>query len=165
MPGSYTLKPRANAAGTHALTTAGTFYSDGTYDGTTSSTGGGTMTDISAIHSWLTVVLDVTNADTDADDTLDVYIDSYISGKWINLVHFPQIVGTTAAITYAATLTDQYATAALVTVTADPSANTVRALGPGTKIRARWVIVDSNGAGGAGDGDVSFSFGIYASGL
>ena len=47
----------------------------------------------------LVFLLNVTNADTDANDTLDVYIQESPDGgtTWNDIAHFAQILGTTAA--------------------------------------------------------------------
>lgn len=148
---AYTLKRN-----TAALTTAGTFYSNGTNAGSTDSTVG--WVNVSEMDEAL-VVLKVTNADTDAGDTLDVYIDGYVEGVVVNLIHFTQIVGTASATTYAATLTDKIATTTIVDVTSDAAAGTQRALGYPEKIRARWVMANT------GTVDLSMSFGIYVSGV
>lgn len=93
-------------------------------------------------------VLDVTNADTDAADTLDVYIDVSPDGQtWFNSTHFTQIVGNGAAAKIAAKVTkggDFADPDAVLAITADAAAGVVRQLGIMPYIRYRSVVVDAS---------------------
>jgi hypothetical protein len=120
----------------------------------------------SANGSWVTgldpfthleVLLNVTVADTDAGDTLNVYIDASPDGGTtaINIIAFTQIIGTDAAkkliaaVHLAANLTD-------VDVTSDLTAHDPPRSFIGNAIRYRSVIVD------AGGDDASFTYGVSA---
>lgn len=101
------------------------------------------------------ILLDVTNCDTDATDTLDVYVDVLISGtKWINAVHFTQRIGTDGAVTEYATLNPGYTETFVIVATADAAVATVRPGVFGSQMRARWTIVDGGGAA------ASFTFAV-----
>lgn len=92
-------------------------------------------------------VLDVTNADTDATDTLDVYIDVSPDGvTWFNSTHFTQILGNGSAAKIAAKVTKggDFADAdAVLAITSDAAAGVVRQLGIMPFIRYRSVVVDA----------------------
>lgn len=103
------------------------------------------------------VLFDLTVADTDAGDTLDVYIDVSLDGStWLNAVHFTQIIGTDAASKRYAVLDPSAPGTAEILVTADAAAGVVRPSLFGPQMRARWAIVD------AGTDDASFTFSVVA---
>lgn len=98
--------------------------------------------------------LDVTAAATDADDTLDVYVQTTLDGtNWIDVVHFTQCVGNGGAkrhigkVLAGAAETMFEAGAAL-------AAGSVRNL-LGDKWRVKYVQVDA-------DSDGTFTFAVYA---
>jgi len=103
-------------------------------------------------------VLDLTNADTDAGDTLDVYIDVSPDGlTWFNSTHFTQIIGTTAASKIAAKVTKggDFADAdAVLAITADAAAGVVRQMGIMPFIRYRSVVVNT------GTVDATFTYSL-----
>lgn len=103
-------------------------------------------------------VLDVTNADTDATDTLDVYIDVSADGiNWFNSTHFTQILGNGSAAKIAAKVTkggDFADPDAVLAITADATAGVVRQLGIMQYMRYRSVIVD------ASTDDASFTYSL-----
>lgn len=110
-------------------------------------------------HVAAEFVLTLSNAATDVDDTLDVFIQAYVGGQWIDVVHFGQILGNGAdSIVSVAKIVASEPQAQFLTSSA-LAASAVRHL-LSSKYRARWDVVDSNGAGGAADGDVSFTFSI-----
>lgn len=102
----------------------------------------------------LLLLLTVTNADTDAGDTLDVYVDISPDGgtTWLNAVHFTQIIGTAAASKEFAVLDASAPGASVIAATADAAAAVVRPSLVGTHIRARYTIVN------AGAADATFTF-------
>ena len=101
-------------------------------------------------------MLKITNSDTDAGDTLDVYIDVLAPDEstWINAVHFAQQAGNGSAVTYIAMLTASSTETAPVTVTADAAAGAVRPYVFGSQVRGRWALVDS------GDANTSHTFSL-----
>jgi hypothetical protein len=106
----------------------------------------------------LAAVLDVTASAADAGDTLDVYIDVLIAGKWVNAVHFTQQAGNGAARSEVAVLDPSNPGTAAVNVTSDAASGAVRPTLFGQKIRARSVIVDS------GDADQSHTYSVQVQG-
>ncbi|MDO8751140.1 MAG: hypothetical protein Q7K03_08360 [Dehalococcoidia bacterium] len=101
------------------------------------------------------ILFDLTVADTDAGDTLDVYVDVSLDGStWLNAVHFTQIIGTDAASKRYAVLDPSAPGTAEILVTADAAAGVVRPSLFGPQMRARWAIVD------AGTDDASFTFSV-----
>lgn len=101
-------------------------------------------------------VLDVTNAATDADDTLDVTIQTVLDGtNWVDVVHFTQVLGNGAdELTFVSKISRSLATAEFETGTALGAA-AVRHLF-GDEWRANWTIVDPTGS------NVTFTFSITA---
>lgn len=101
-------------------------------------------------------VLNLTDAQTDTQDTLDVSIQTQLDGtNWIDVVHFTQILGDGAnALTYHAKITADGAQA----IFEDGSALAESAVRNilGRQWRAQWTIVDSN------DGDQTFTFEVKA---
>ena len=102
------------------------------------------------------LMLDVTNADADAADTLDVYVDASINGvKWVNICHFTQIIGTDAAKTIVAII-PTIGAAVMTDVTADLVAGNMRNF-IGSWLRSRATRVE-----GAGGGVMSFTYSLKA---
>ncbi len=116
----------------------------------------GTAFTVQGERAVFAVLFDVTNADHEAGDTLDVYIDFLgpDGATWLNAVHFAQEHGDHAAAKYYVLLIPNSGTASPTTVTSDAAAGVVRPEVTGSQIRARWVIVDS------GDGDATFTFAV-----
>jgi hypothetical protein len=117
----------------------------------------GSEIDISG-YSRLAVLLSVTNADTDAGDTLDVYVDVSPDGgtTYLNAIHFAQVIGTDAASKAFAVLDASAPGTSVIAVTADANAGAVRPTLFGGLVRVRYVIVN------AGAADASFTFGVKA---
>ena len=103
------------------------------------------------------VVLNITAAATEVDDTLDVYFDTSYDGgvTWVNLAHFTQALGNGGAKEYASNINGDNP-AAEIAVVADAAAGTTRALKIGDNIRYRSTVVDAGGAA------ASFTFGVAA---
>lgn len=103
-----------------------------------------------------TFVLDVTALADDADDTLDVYLDTSFDGgtTWINFAHFSQILGNGSAAKHLVYVHETVNTE--LDVTSDVGVGAVRAIGLGDRIRYRSVVVDPTGA------DASFTFSLKA---
>ena len=101
-------------------------------------------------------VLDQTLAAADADDTLDVFVQTKLDGtNWVDVVHFTQTVGTgTDALRYVAKISAHIATAEFENGSALGAA-AIRHL-MGDEWRVRWVIVDPTGS------DASFTFSVTA---
>lgn len=95
-----------------------------------------------------TFVLDVTAQGTDANDTLDVYIDTSYDGgtSWINVGHFTQILGNGSAAKHLVFLGK--GTSDEIPVTSDVAAGTVRSVGMGDRFRYRGIVADPTGANG-----------------
>ena len=108
---------------------------------------------------WI-VLLSVTNADTDGGDLLDVYVDVSIDGgtKWLNAVHFGQVLGTDSATYEYAVLDPTTPGTSTIAVTSDAAVDTVRPTLFGPTMRARWVVVDT------GSDDATFTFAVTAYG-
>jgi len=83
------------------------------------------------------IVLNILNADTDAADLLDVYVDVTPDNgvTWINAVHFPQITGVAAAQKHMAFLGPVASVAATINVTSDLAAGVIRQIGVTAKSR------------------------------
>lgn len=119
---------------------------------TTTGTAGETK-DILADAQALVCVLDVTDADTDAGDTLDVKIQMYLGSgvesgeQWLDICAFTQILGNGAdAITRVQKIALAQTEAAFETGSA-LAAGSVRHL-LGAQLRAYWTIVDADSDGG-----------------
>ena len=95
-----------------------------------------------AFRRLVQITLEVTPADGDSDDKLDVYVDRSVDGAvWTNAVHFPQVLGDGGAKRYLATLDHTTTTAAATTLdySGDAAANVVRPLVQGDQLRVRLV--------------------------
>lgn len=107
----------------------------------------------------LIFVLDFTGKATDANDTCDVYVDALVGSKWINAIHFTQVVGNGAAASSEfAVLDATNPGAVVVSATADAASGAVRPGVFGSQFRARWVVVDPTGS------NASFNFSVTAYG-
>jgi hypothetical protein len=104
----------------------------------------------------LELLLDVTVADTDAADTLDVFVDSSIDGiTWVNICHFTQVIGTDPATKLVAII-PRTGTGAVVNATADLAAGNVRSF-IGSWLRSRATRVEAGGPG-----DMTFTYSLKA---
>ena len=107
----------------------------------------------------LVFLLNVTNADTDANDTLDVYIQESPDGgtTWNDIAHFAQILGTTAAGKQQAIINCEAEPEIEVAAPADATmaVSTVRQGPVCSPIRVKYVIVD-----GGSDADQTFTFAV-----
>lgn len=101
-------------------------------------------------------VLDVTNAATDAGDTLDVFIQTKLDGtNWVDVVHFTQVLGNGSnTLRFISKITGDVATAEFNNATALGAA-AVRNL-IGDEWRVRFAVVDS------GDANQTFTFSVTA---
>ncbi len=127
---------------------------------TASNTGTGEIT-VNKQHVAAEFILLLTNVATDADDTLDVFIQALIGGTWVDVVHFTQILGNgTDSQTHVAKIVASEPQAAYLTSSALASGAVRHILS--SKYRVRWTVVDSDGGGGAGDGDFTASFSVKA---
>jgi hypothetical protein len=103
------------------------------------------------------IVCELTAAATEAGDTLDVYVDTYIAGTWVNVVHFAQMLGNGGAKTFVAQIIPEASVAtAPIDVTSSAAAGAIRHL-LGTQFRVRRVTVDV-----ATLANISFTFGVKA---
>ena len=109
------------------------------------------------VYQQATIVLNVTAAATEVDDTLDIYLDTSYDGgtTWVNIAHFTQVLGNGGAKEFAANIINKNPVAE-IDVAADAAAGTIRALALGDRIRYRSVAVDAGGAA------ASFTFGLVA---
>lgn len=97
--------------------------------------------------------LDVSAAATDAEDTLDVKVQTKIDGtNWVDAIHFTQAVGSGSAAKFVAKLLAN--TAESIFTDAAIAAGTVRHL-LGDEWRVNYVQVDA-------DSDASFTFKVTA---
>ncbi len=102
-----------------------------------------------------TFLLAVTNAATDANDTLDVFIDVQVGGAWINIAHFAQVLGNGADTLNLVAYCPDRGAPAHFDVTADLAAGNARNYIAG-HMRVRWVIVDPTGT------NATFTFAVHA---
>lgn len=105
------------------------------------------------------ILCDITASATAAGDTLDVYID--VLGPdgttWLNAVHYTQQAGNGAARKEFAVLDPSSPGTSVINVTSDAAAAAVRPSLFGSKMRARWVMVDAGG-----DANTSHTFSVTA---
>ena len=109
------------------------------------------------VYQQATIILNVTAAATEVDDTLDVYLDTSYDGgtTWVNIAHFTQVLGNGGAKEFAVNIINKNPVAE-IDVAADAAAGTIRALALGDRIRYRSVAVDAGGVA------ASFTFGLVA---
>src|SRR5688500_6672412 len=106
----------------------------------------------------LIATLSVSEAGTDAGDTLDVYIDtSFDAGTtWVNLGHFTQVLGNGGAKTFVLAIKNgNPGASAVYDVTSDAAAGATRQMGFGDRLRYRGVMVDADANG-------SFTYAVSA---
>ena len=102
-------------------------------------------------------VLDVTDAATEVDDTLDVYLQTTYDGvNWDDVLHFTQVLGNGGAKTYIAEWDRDMAPESEMHAPQDAviAAGVVQGGKLGYDMRVKWVQVD---AGGGAD---SFTFSV-----
>ena len=115
----------------------------------------GTAVNVAGERRRFIFILNVTAAATDADDTLDVYIDwSLDNVTFYNGGHFTQVLGNGGAKSFYAVFDASAGTTAGVAVTADQAVNTFVPTLFGPYVRTRYVVVNP-GAGAA-----SFTFSV-----
>jgi hypothetical protein len=102
-----------------------------------------------------TVIVRVTNPATDAEDTLDVYIDADYGGGAINAIHFPQVLGNGGTKVFLFPLRGDGT--AIIDATSDAAVNVGRLPGVPWRLRYRAVAAE----GGLG-GPLSFPLAVYA---
>lgn len=114
--------------------------------------GNGDTKDLPSGTRALVCVLDVTDADTDATDTLDVEIQMFLGGdvasgkQWLTICAFTQILGNGAdAITRVAKIDAGQTQAEFETGSTLAAGNVRHLLG---KLRAKWIVVDADADGG-----------------
>ena len=109
------------------------------------------------VYQQATIVLNVTAAATEVDDTLDIYLDTSYDGgtTWVNIAHFTQVLGNGGVKEFAVNIINKNPVAE-IDVAADAAAGTIRALALGDRIRYRSVAVDAGGVAAA------FTFGLVA---
>lgn len=103
--------------------------------------------------------LKVSAAATDADDTLDVFIDTSFDGgtTWVNLGHFTQVLGNGGAKTFVLAIkNDNPGTSAVFDVTSNANAGNTRQIGFGDRLRYRGTVVDPSGS------NASFTYEVKA---
>lgn len=99
------------------------------------------------------LVCDLTAAATDAGDTLDVKVQTYIAGLWVDVAYFAQMLGNGGTKRFAAKLMHQTAFS-IGDIASALTAGNIRHL-IGDSWRVNYVTVDANANGG-------FSFVVYA---
>lgn len=105
----------------------------------------------------LKFLLNVTNADTAAGDTLNVYIQESIDNvTWNDRVSFAQVVGTDAASKQQACINPEVVPTTPIGAPSDASLSASTVLqGPFAQyMRVKWVVVDAD------TDNASFTFGI-----
>ena len=115
----------------------------------TATTQNGTAVKLQRKYSELVAVLDATAVATDADDTLNVYIDTSFDGgtSWVNIGHFTEILGNGGAKKFIMSFkANPIAASNSVPFGSDQSAAAALQIGFGDRIRYRAVTVDPTGA-------------------
>jgi hypothetical protein len=103
-------------------------------------------------------ILNITDADSAAGDTLDVYVDTLFgTATWINVAHFTQVLGNGADTLSYYTITVPTNMTTTDDTTSDCAAGVARGV-VGSQFRGRYVIVD----GGAHGENFSFTLTGYA---
>ena len=96
--------------------------------------------DAGFLYGEVVFELDVTNADTDVADKLDVFVQTKVGLQWIDVVHFTQISGTDSAMTFIAKIVSGVAETMYELASALAAGAERNIIGP--EFRVRWVIVD-----------------------
>lgn len=118
----------------------------------------GTAFVVGAGFGQVEILLALTDAQDDVDDTLDVYVDSSPDGgtTWVNFVHFTQILGNGSDVLTFVAISPRIGTAIEENVTSDVAAGGTPRPFIGDRVRVRYVVVDPTGA------DASFDFTVTA---
>jgi hypothetical protein len=103
-------------------------------------TGTGAAFSSQMVKSTVSWELDVTDAATEAGDTLNVFIQTKIGDDWLDVVHFTELIGSGGAKRFYAKQTVAVAETMFENGTA-LAAGAVRNL-IGSDWRCRWAIVD-----------------------
>ena len=114
----------------------------------TATTQNGTGIKLQRKYSELVVVLDVTAAADDVDDTLNVFVDTSFDGgtTWVNIGHFTEILGNGGAKKYIMAFKANPITGSnAVPLGDDQSDNAALQIGFGDQLRYRAVTVDPTG--------------------
>ena len=104
--------------------------------------------DVSDMGDWdsMLVLLDITASATEANDTLDVFIDvSFDNVTWFNAIHFTQQAGNGSAKKEIAAINAGWYPTAPVDITADASSGAVRPGLLGQYVRVRSTVVRDSG--------------------
>jgi len=126
--------------------------------------GNGTAVRLWAMVNGITFTLDVTDANTDAEDLLDVYVQTKLDGtNWTDVVRFTQVLGDGGAVRHIGKVTAQLAETMFEVDTA-LTAGAVRNM-LGDDWRVRWDLTEAGPPGatsGSGVGLASFTFSVAA---
>jgi hypothetical protein len=116
----------------------------------------GTVMEVYGERSRFVILLNVTAAATEVDDTLDLFVDVLGPDNitWLNAIHFTQVLGNGGAKKFFAVLDPSNPGTAVIDVSADAAADAVRPALFGPQLRGRYTIVD------AGGGAASFTFSL-----
>lgn len=98
-------------------------------------------------HRAVEACLDVTAASAAGTDTLDVFVQSFVDGEWVDVIHYTQVLGDGGAKRFFAKICGDEPQAMFENASA-LAAGSVRHLLSG-QYRVRWVI--------AGTGSFTFS--------
>jgi len=123
--------------------------------GSETKTATGTGSDFNAPHQHraVEVCLDVTAAATAAGDTLDVFVQAFVGGQYVDVIHFTQVLGNGGTKRFFAKITADLAEAMFENASA-LAAGSVRNLVSG-RYRVRWTIGSASAP--------SFTFSVQAS--
>ena len=122
-----------------------------------------------AIRLWamvngITFTLDVTAAEKDAQDLLDVYVQAKLDGtNWTDVLRFTQVLGDGGAVRHIGKVTAQLATS-MFEVGTTLGAGAVRNM-LGDDWRVRWDVTEGGPPGptsGSGVGTLAFTFSVTA---
>ena len=104
------------------------------------------------------LLLIITDAATDGDDTLDVFVDSSPDDgvTWVNFVHFTQVLGNGANSLKFVAISPRIGTASEENVTTDLAAGATPRPFVGDRVRVRHNVVDPSGS------NASFDFKVVA---
>jgi len=122
-----------------------------------------------AVRLWtmvngITFTLDVTAAEEDAQDLLDVYVQTKLDGtNWTDVLRFTQVLGNGGAVRHIGKVTAQLATTMFANGTT-LAAGAVRNM-LGDEWRVRWDVTEAGPPGdtsGSGVGLLAFTFSVTA---
>ncbi len=111
----------------------------------------GTAVYVGGERSRYIFLLNVTAAATDADDTLDVYIDWSLDGTtYINGGHFTQVLGNGGVKKYYMIFDPSAPGTSVIDATSDAASGAVRPAMFGMYVRGRYVCAEGAGGGASG---------------